>query len=163
VATLFTAHRSIAFESYCDIPTTTHQRKKIIRIRPRGRPEFLKLGNTLELDEAIARWDQILAPHRPARPLAGAIRLEATFVWPWRESEPRRNRLPEGIPHTSRPDLSNLIKTIEDRLMALGFIEDDARISEYGHCAKHWGPRGYLCLTLTEIDRVHGGTEGEPT
>jgi len=161
VATLFTSPRSLTIEAYCLIPTTTHQRKKIIRIRPRGRPEFLKLGNTAELEEAIVRWDSILAPHRPRSPLIGAIRLSARFVWPWRDSEPKRNRVPEGILHTTRPDLSNLIKTMEDRLIALGFIEDDARIAAYGECSKRWGPRGYLSVVLSEIDGVHGGTTGD--
>lgn len=142
--------RSLTIEITARIPTTTHQRKKITTIQVQGRT-ITSIGNTRELNEAIEQWDRILAPHAPSSPLKGAIRLSCVFTFPWRETEPGKNRVPEGILHTSRPDLSNLIKTMEDRLQELGYVEDDARIAQYGEVTKLWGDHPGLRLTLEEI------------
>lgn len=143
--------RSLTIEITARIPTTTHQSKQIITFRPKGRAPISSIANTPNLNEAIAQWDRILAPHAPGSPLKGAIRLSCVFTFPWRETEPGKNRVPEGILHTSRPDLSNLIKTMEDRLQELGYVEDDARIAQYGEVTKLWGDHPGLRLTLEEI------------
>ena len=133
------------------VETSNWPHSKIITFRPKGRAPISSIANTPNLNEAIAQWDRILAPHAPSSPLRGAVRLSCVFTFPWRETEPGKNRVPEGILHTSRPDLSNLIKTMEDRLQELGYVEDDARIAQYGEVTKLWGDHPGLRLTLEEI------------
>jgi len=150
--TLFHAPRRwLAFQAECEIPTTTHQRKRIITIRPRGKPPIQSLGNTPELDDALAQWKKILQPHVPQAPLVGPLRLSASFMWQWREGEKGENRHAEGIWRDTKPDLSNLLKTMEDVMEELGFFVNDARIAAFGEVVKKWGPRGYLTVLLEEL------------
>lgn len=143
--------RWVAFESDCEIPTTTHQRKQVITIRPRGQAPITSIGNTPELDEAIKQWQRILAPHAPASPLVGPLKLSASFMWTWRKIEPGANRLPDGIWRDTKPDLSNLVKTMEDVMEELGYYDNDSRIVSYGAITKRWGPTGHLRVVLEEL------------
>ena len=74
--------------------------------------------------------DSLLLPFQPPEPVHGPVRLGLTFTWPWLASDSRRTRLASHgwIWHDRRPDCSNLAKTLEDRLMALRFIDDDAKV-----------------------------------
>lgn len=109
----------------CVPPTANHQRKKIIQVGP-----WTRLGDKPELIAAKQMIDNILAPHRPIRPMVGPVTLTLEYTWPWNKGETRRNRSRRLIPRTSRPDCSNAAKTLEDRLVALRFIEDDAQVVE---------------------------------
>ena len=46
-----------------------------------------------------------------------------------------------GQIHEQKPDLSNLIKFVED-----AFYEDDSGIAEYGRMRKEWGYRGKIII-----------------
>jgi Holliday junction resolvase RusA-like endonuclease len=50
----------------------------------------------------------------------------------------KRLRASGRIPHISKPDLTNVTKTLEDRLSELLFIEDDRKVIEL-HVRKWWG------------------------
>lgn len=63
---------------------------------------------------------------------------------------------------TGRPDLSNVLKAIEDALNGLAFA-DDAQVIRYGHLAKVWArrpddpPRTEVVIGgLTVVDRTTG-------
>lgn len=114
---------SLSFFCPCVPPTTTHHHKKIIRI---GR--FTRIGDRPELQQAKAMLEELLVKHQPHEPLRGAVRLELSFTWPWLAGHPKRLRALSFIPRTTKPDCSNLAKTIEDRLAALRFIENDANV-----------------------------------
>jgi Holliday junction resolvase RusA-like endonuclease len=113
----------IAFHVSCIPPRTSHHHKRIVRIG-----QFARLADKPELVAAKAMLDSVLLPHQPHAPVEGPVRLVLEFTWPWRKSEAKRTRALGRIPHTSRPDCSNTLKTLEDRLVALRFIEDDSRV-----------------------------------
>jgi Holliday junction resolvase RusA-like endonuclease len=115
----------IAFFVSCVPPTTSHHHKRIVRVG-----QFARLADKPELVAAKAMLDSVLLPHQPHAPVEGPVRLVLEFTWPWRKSEAKRTRALGRIPHTSRPDCSNVLKTLEDRLVALRFIEDDSRVVE---------------------------------
>jgi Holliday junction resolvase RusA-like endonuclease len=46
-----------------------------------------------------------------------------------------------GKPHRTKPDLSNLIKALEDAL-----YEDDSHIASYGRVAKVWARKGAILI-----------------
>lgn len=124
------ASGEIAFRVTCVPPTATHHHKKIITLRTKGGREFHKLGDKSELKDAKATIDSLLLPHQPKAPIVGLVRLTFVFEWPWRSSDPKRVRALGRVRKGTKPDCSNLAKTLEDRLVALRFIEDDAPVAE---------------------------------
>lgn len=95
-------------------PTKTHQNKKIVNIG-----KHAKLADTKELKLVISDYLTLLKPYQPARPLTGPVSLKLAFVWPYRKSEPKKNRI-GLIPKTTKPDWDNLAKTLQDVLRGSG-------------------------------------------
>ncbi len=123
----------VRFRLSCIPPKTTHHAKRIVRVGT-----FSRLADTPELVKAKATLDALLIPYQIAAPIAPPVVLSVVFTFPWRENEKKRDRLKGRIPHTSRPDCSNLVKTLEDRLQALRFITDDNGVAEL-RVQKWWG------------------------
>lgn len=121
------------FRLNCIPPTTNHHAKKIVRIG-----KFSRLADKPELVAAKETIDGLLLPHQLSEPMAGPYRLRLEFTWPWLGKHGKRVRAAGRIPHTSRPDCSNLTKTIEDRLVRLRFIEDDNAVVDL-QVRKWWG------------------------
>lgn len=128
----------IEFFVPCIPPKTTAQQKgaaamfdktgRYVGLRHYIKKDVRQAGNML--------WS-LLQPHAPKEPLHGAVCLDVTFVWPWRKSEPQKNRV--GLkPMIVRPDCSNLVKQIEDVLTGLAFWDDDAQIADL-RVRKYWG------------------------
>lgn len=110
-------------------PEATHHAKRIVRIG-KGPKAFSKLADKPALVEAKRTIDQALQPFRVPMPLQGPVRLALDFTFPWRVSESKRVRARGRIPRDTKPDCSNLAKTTEDRLVAMGFLEDDGQVVE---------------------------------
>lgn len=119
----------MTFTLDCIPPEATHHSKKIVRIG-KGPTAFSKLADTPALVAAKRTIDAALLPHKVAAPLRGPVRLTMDFEFPWRVSEPKKVRARGRIPRETKPDCSNLAKTTEDRLVALGFLEDDGQVVE---------------------------------
>lgn len=137
---------TLAFFLPCVPPTTTHQRKRIIRIG-----KFTRLGDSPELQATRAMLEELLLPHQPAAPVRGAVVLSLEFTWPWLASTPKRVRAEfERVPKTTKPDCSNLAKTLEDRLAALRFIEDDALVAAL-HVSKWLGDTPGIHVDIAPI------------
>ena len=61
---------------------------------------------------------------------------------------PLESHAPGGrLPHIAPPDLSNVIKTLEDVLVSLQFLEDDRAVAVL-HVEKWWSDRPGLTITL---------------
>ena len=80
----------------------------------------------------------LLMPHRPLVPLEGAIFMEVDWVYPWRKSEPKKNRATGRLPCCTRPDADNLMKFFADICQRLGFYLDDSQIADL-RFRKWWG------------------------
>jgi crossover junction endodeoxyribonuclease RusA len=63
-------------------------------------------------------------------PLDGPLVLSITFRLPMPASRPKRARVAGMVWHTTKPDLSKLIRATEDALTDAGVIRDDARICQ---------------------------------
>ena len=91
-------------------------------------------------------------------PIEGAIELSLLAVFQIAKSWPKWKRLQAEaglLPHTSRPDLDNIIKGIKDTCGAVCY-RDDAAISNYGACSKIYGLQPRLEIVVTPIVRPTG-------
>lgn len=120
-------------------PRATHQTQKVT-IRG-GKPQFYKPEL---LKEAERKLRAGLAPHRPARPVEGPVRLLVKWIW----------KPAKGTDYgwkTTRPDTDNIQKAMKDIMSKLGFWVDDAQVcSEI--IEKIWGPQPGIFIQIEELD-----------
>ena len=99
-------------------PTATAQGHQV---NTRGaQPRFY---DPAPLVQARAKFEAFLAPHRPAAPLDGALRLTTKWCWP------AAGKHKNGEYKATRPDTDNLIKLLKDVMSDLGFWVNDARVA----------------------------------
>ncbi len=115
----------MTFTLRLDPPEVSHHAKRIVKIG-----KFHRLADLPTLVAAKQQIDVALLPHKVPTPLRGPVRLSLEFTFPWRTKDTRKIRARGRIPRDTRPDCSNLAKTTEDRLVAMGFLEDDGQVVE---------------------------------
>jgi len=110
--------------------------------QPRPRAFAKRFGDTytarIYTPGTAEAWKGIMAlaagPHRPAVPLLGPIRVDATFWFPRPLSHYRTGKfagqLRDNAPkfHEVKPDRDNLDKALLDTLKTLGFFRDDSQV-----------------------------------
>lgn len=86
-----------------------------------------------------------------SQPFDGPLRITvvASFCIPKSWSKAKR-AAQLGAPHTQKPDLSNIVKQLEDGLNRIAW-EDDSQIAEYGPCRKVWGVRDFTTLIIERL------------
>lgn len=130
--------------------------KRIIVIK--GRPRFFKNKAAKAAETALA---SLVAQYRPEKPIEGPIRLSVEFCFPWRKSE-RKSTIALGrVPHTVRPDASNMIKMIEDTLTRAGFWIDDGQVAVL-RVAKAWGDNVGITVQIEEIGKEEADGMAQP-
>lgn len=102
-------------------PTVTHNAKQLHAFMRAGRPCAV-LHDSPELKDARAKLHAYLAPHAPAKPFAGPVRLVVKWLFPAGDH-------PDGSYKTSKPDTDNLEKALKDEMTRLGFWRDDAQVA----------------------------------
>lgn len=102
-------------------PTVTHNAKQLHAFMRAGRPCAV-LHDSTELKEARAKLRAGLAPHAPAKPLAGPVRLVVKWLFPAGDH-------PDGSYKPTKPDTDNLEKALKDEMTRLGFWRDDAQVA----------------------------------
>ncbi len=129
------------FES-CIPPKTTSQQKRLVSVN--GKPRFFK---SKKIEDSLATFDSILMPHRPEKPMEGALSLIVTVTFPYTSGTPKKD---EGkvLRHGKKPDLDNWVKGFIDRMVALGFMLDDGQIDQL-MTKKERGSRPGIAVTLT--------------
>jgi len=143
-------HGLLSFRLECIPPKTSHHAKRIVRIGG-----FSRLADKPELVEAKHSLEALLLPFQPAQPIPGPVSLFVSYTWPWVDSRHgkagslRRQRVQAAgrQPHTTKPDLTNVTKTLEDRLVLLRFLENDQSVAEL-HVSKYWGNRPGIGITI---------------
>lgn len=100
------------------------------KMLPRGKRED---GSTIWVvgsdNDGLKRWEEAVVnaarPHAPAKPVTGSIEITVVFRFSVLKNAPKNRRLPM----TSKPDLSKLLRGIEDGLSGLYYV-DDAQITD---------------------------------
>lgn len=107
--------------------------------KPQGSKTAFRVGNHARVKESggldHATWrNQVAQVARDLAqaddvdaPLDGALTLHVTFRFSMSKSRPKRIRELGIHPKTTAPDLSKLVRALEDGLQAGGLITDDAR------------------------------------
>lgn len=125
---------TVEFFMACEPPTVNFQSGRVLLTRPiwsqkKGRMVNVpRLADSRELADAKRMLDSLMLPHRLKQPISGPVSLTIEFTWPWRTSDTKRARAAGRQPKVTRPDCGNTAKTLEDRLVAMGFLEDDAQV-----------------------------------
>lgn len=118
-------------------PTATHQEKKINWKTKSVYPDPAAA-------DARAKLRAHIVQHAPDEPLTGPIRM--TVVWGFLAKGKHQN----GDWHTSKPDLDNAQKALQDVMTELGFWKDDSCISNL-QVMKIWTWHPGISVILEEI------------
>ena len=116
-------------------PTITNQSKGVRCIPDRGtmRPMFYKKKAYRQAEA------HILTHLKRGTPFAGPVGVRIAFQWPWRKSEPKKNRALGWKPKDTKPDADNSTKLVLDCLTKQQFgFSDDAQVAELT-ALKTWG------------------------
>lgn len=135
-------------------PTTTSQQKRLSMRN--GKPMFFKNKAS---ESAQGVYVGLLAPHVPPAPVPSPVRLSIDVTWPWRAGDlstkaKREHAVAAGrIPHTSKPDLDNFVKQLQDVLATMRFIESDQQVAEL-HVRKFFGAKPGLCIDIETVQSL---------
>ena len=112
-------------------PTVTHN--DLVPYRRRDGSMGIRKSEALHAAED-ALDARIRAAGPPPEPLGSRGEALAVTV---RVCYPCAGGHAQGAPHTARPDLDNLLKTLGDRLQAMGVVADDSRVCQWD-ASKAW-------------------------
>lgn len=107
-------------------PPTTSQMKRAARTK-----QGIRFFKSKEQQDSEHSWASVLLPHQPPTPLDGPLEVSIALFYPYTKGDTQRVRdrdRKDHIPHTSKPDLDNVVKALTDQLVRLKFIVDDSRI-----------------------------------
>lgn len=124
-------------------PTVTHHDKQLRAYLKDGRPRAV-LHDSPELKNARAKLHAALAPHAPAAPYTGPVRLVVKWLFP---SDGRHQ---DGEWKTTKPDTDNLQKALKDQMTALHFWKDDAQVTSE-ICEKFWADTPGIFIRVEEL------------
>lgn len=132
-------------------PTCTHQEKQVRVVK--GKPVFY---DPPAVREARGKLLAHLIPHKPEKPLKGAVALLVKWCFPLKGGHR------DGDYRISRPDTDNLQKLLKDCMTAAGFWRDDAQVASEV-CEKFWAAVPGLYIHVGELPQsgIRGEEEGE--
>lgn len=97
---------------------------------PLRRPRFFKRGvYDSQKQEKLILGIKLKNQHKDQEPLKGVLHFHVTFHFPYPQNKKEHTRLAKQFFHVYKPDLSNLIKMIEDVCVDTEIISDDAIIA----------------------------------
>ena len=126
------------------IPTVTHN--DLVPWRAKGGRMGIRKSDALK-DAEDALMARIRAAGVPDKPVSCAARL--TVKWCFLAD----GRHAVGEPHTSKPDMSNMLKTLEDCLTRCGVISDDSIICQESLSKGYaWHEGIYIDVTALDME-----------
>ena len=147
--------RDLAFFLDIKPPTATAQMSKISTSGGRVRtydPPAVK--------EAKVTLGRHLKRHAPKEPLQGPLAVHVSWRKPWRNSEPKKNRIHGWRYCDKPPDVDNLLKGFLDCMTKAGFWHDDGQIAGIG-CSVVWADDFGIGVGIRELyqpgEREEGG------
>ena len=130
----------------CIPPKTTHQSSTQI-LKTKGGRYFV--GKTSKGKAIQSELIHLFSFFAPPEPYTKPISLSIRWHFPWRKSEPKKNKVLGAYPVTTRPDLDNLAKGAIDAMQGAGFFEDS--IIYDLHITKLWSDKAGIEVKLREL------------
>jgi len=121
------------------IPTATHQQKQVA-VR-NGKPYFYEPE---ELKAARSKLMAHLGKHTTNKPLNGPVRLIVKWLFP------TTGAYENGEYKTTRPDLDNSNKLLQDCMTKLGFWKDDSQVASL-IAEKFWADVPGIYIKVEEV------------
>ena len=116
---------------------------------------YVATYQTKEIKENARQLASFVAPYRPATPLTGPLAALYVVRYPYRNSEPKKNRT-GAIPKGTNPDFEQLAKQLSDVLESCGFFKNDAQIYD-ARVIKLWDPRPDVHVVIEEFTAFGAG------
>ena len=153
----------INFRVSCIPPKATHQASARIMKRKDGTQFVGKFANS-KGKKAQDDLMTLLSAHTPEVPMEGPLLLSIIYVYPWRKSEPKKNRVTGLKDCDTRPDCDNLAKMLQDVMTRLAFWNDDSQVSRL-YFAKFWGDQPGITISVSRAEGKagHYPCDGERT
>ena len=138
----------------CVPPKATHQGSAMILRRRDGTPFVGKASNSAGA-KAKRNLLNLLLCHAPKSSFEGPTEVEVKLVFPWRKSEPKKNKALGIMPMVTKPDLDNLSKMIGDSMADANWFAGGDQQVHLLTLSKWWGDEVGITITT----RGHNGTE----
>ena len=144
--------REIEFTLNCNPPKHTAQGSSTILKNFKTGKYFIGKKSNSNAIEAKTMLLCMLMPYRPKTTLEGSLKCEIEYIYAWRNSEPKKNRLLGFRWCDTRPDADNILKQFFDCLTTLRFWNDDSQVSDL-HFSKKWGDEPKINVKITELNQ----------
>jgi len=138
----------------CVPPKATHQGSAMILRRRDGTPFVGKASNSAGA-KAKKTLLTLLLCHAPKRSFEGPTEVEVKLVFPWRKSEPKKNKALGIMPMVTKPDLDNLSKMIVDSMADANWFAGGDQQVHLLTLSKWWGDEVGITITT----KGNNGTE----
>ncbi len=128
-------------------PTATHHSKQIVTVK--GSPRLIDRKGL-----RVARQDyaSLIRGSYEGEPIDTPVALLMRFVFPYPAATPKKvTRAGAEIWKSTKPDLSNLVKTPEDVLSECGVIANDSRVVAKAEL-KCYGPKPCVDILLIDME-----------
>jgi Holliday junction resolvase RusA-like endonuclease len=122
-------------------PTKTHQEKRATKCAD-GKIRFYE-DETLKA--VRIKLTNNLAKFKPNRKAVGPVRLIVKWCYPL------KGKHNDGDYKTSKPDLDNTQKLLQDCMTAVGFWKDDAQVASL-ICEKFWAVVPGIYIRIEELE-----------
>lgn len=142
----------IQFTLHCNPPKHTAQGSSTILKNFKTGKFFIGKKANSNAIQAKSELLAMLLPHRPQKPLEGALKLEIDIFYSWRKSETKKNRAKGVLPVTTKPDLDNWVKQFNDCLTRLNFWTDDAQVFDL-HLRKFYTDEPKIVVKIEEVNQ----------
>jgi len=139
----------IQFFIKCIPPKTTVQTNHRIMRRKDG-TQFVGSMSNRKSAQVQKELMLLLSEHVPERPLEGPLKLNVQWRYPWRKSEPKKNRANGTRWCDTRPECDNLCKGFQDCMTRLGFWTDDSQVAAL-YFSKEWCDTPGIYVSVTEL------------
>ena len=129
-----------------------------------GRPRFSRQGGLVKAYDPAKSRDYkqyvrlVAAQDAPAVPVTGAVVLSLKIYRAVPKSMSKKKRkaaLAGRLRPTTKPDVSNVLKGVEDALKGVWYV-DDSQIVGYGELGKWYAERPRIEIMMQEIEEMGG-------
>jgi len=135
----------------CNPPKSTAQASLRI-ITPKGKKPFIGKYSSSKAKAVEAMFRDLFDSPllKPTVPYSGPIKVSVTWIYPWRSTERKKNKIYGLLSCTTRPDIDNLCKTLFDILTKIGYWSDDSIIADL-RFRKYWGDEPGIGIKIEDL------------